>query len=612
MALSTPAPALPRWDLDGIYPGAESLAFANDLEAVMSGIDRLVALYDQHEIAADGPELDPDDAATRADAVIEASNHFHGQLRPLAAYLHARLTTDTADEVAAARNSRLQVRLAELGALASRWEGWVARHEPESLAARSPVAAEHRFALDRAAAAASHRMSDGEEALAAALRPSGSLSWSKLHRDLTSAIVVELDRGDGPERLAMSTTRGLATHADTGVRAAGHAAELAAWEQHEVPLAATLNGAIGERVVLNRRRRWDDDLDAALFANNVDRGTVEAMHAAVDRSLPAFRRYLRAKAEVLDPGAAPGLAWSDLFAPVADGSTAIPWPDALDRVRDAFSRYDPSLVALLDRAVADRWIDAEPRSGKVDGAFCLPVRPGESRVLLNYDGSAKSVSTLAHELGHAFHGTQLAERTPWQRTTPMALAETASIFCETLLVESLLTDAGTDADLRLALLDVDLQGATQVVVDIRSRFLFEHELCRRRAERALAPSELCGAMGDAQAAAYGNGLRSGSSHRYMWAVKSHYFTPFYNWPYTFGLLFGLGLFARFVADPDRFRQGYHDLLSRTGMDDAATLADAFAIDVRSEEFWAGSLGVLERRIDDFVELAATGAGTASR
>src|SRR5262249_50293625 len=151
-----------------------------------------------------------------------------------------------------------------------------------------------------------------------------------------------------------------------------------------------------------------------------------------------------------------------------------------------------------------------------------------------------SISTLAHELGHAFHNVALAPRTPMQRRLPMALAETASIFCETLLFEHAAEHAADDRE-RLSLLDTPLVGVTRTVVDIHSRFLFEPELCARRRRRTLSVDQLRAAMLDAQEAAYGDGLHPDHRHEYMWAVKGHYFTPFYNWPYTFGLLFGIGL-----------------------------------------------------------------------
>jgi oligoendopeptidase F len=225
-----------------------------------------------------------------------------------------------------------------------------------------------------------------------------------------------------------------------------------------------------------------------------------------------------------------------------------------------------------------------------------------SLVLLNWSGSVDAAQTAAHELGHAFHNVQLADRTALQRRVPMALAETASIFCETLVVEEAL--GRLDGDERLAMLDVDLIGSNQVVVDIHSRLLFERELFARRSQRKVSVDELGEMMLQAQQDAYGDGLDQATAHPYMWAVKPHYYSShFYNWPYTYGLLFGLGLFARYRADPDRFRANYDDVLSRCGMETAEELAARFGFDVTDVEFWRSSLDVVRTRMADYERLA---------
>ena len=259
-----------------------------------------------------------------------------------------------------------------------------------------------------------------------------------------------------------------------------------------------------------------------------------------------------------------------------------------------------TLQQLIGRSIAGDTIIVE---GTVSEGS---IHVDRSLVLLNWSGSAESTQTTAHELGHAYHNTTLAERTSLQRRLPMALAETASIFCETLVVEAGLARLGApdDAAERLALLDVDLQGSNQVVVDIRSRFTFETEVFARRQRRTLGASELCELMTEAQAEAYGDGLDQATAHPYMWLLKPHYYgSHFYNWPYTYGLLFGLGLFARYQADPEHFRSGYDTLLSRAGMDTAEELGAAFGLDVTDEAFWTASLDVIRARIDAYVELA---------
>ena len=594
--------ALPHWDVTTFFPALEGREVAVAHESTVADLARLVALYDRHDVRG-GPHRSPTPADVAAtEEVLAATNALLDQVRTLGGYLYTFVATDTGNDRAAGLRSRLQTDLTDLSRLTTRFDAWVARLGADELVAASPVVAEHAHALHRAQAAADHQMSEAEEGLAADLRLSGSTAWERLHGQVTAGLVATVAPTDGhpePEVLPVTVVRGLAHDPDPARRRAAYDAELVAWESVSVPLAAALNGAKGETVVLNRRRGWGDALEPALFVNGVDRATLDAMHTQVDAALGDFRRYLRAKARLL--GHDGGLPWWDLFAPV--GSAAddqVGWAEAVDRVRSAFGGYSSGLVALVERAAADGWIDAEPRAGKQGGAFCLPVRGGESRVMLNFDGSPDSVRTLAHELGHAYHNTNLAERSPLQRRTPMALAETASIFCETILVEAGL--AATPPEGRLGLLDVDLQAACQTVVDIRSRFLFESALCERRPAQTLPVAELCQLMVDAQLAAYGDGLDPTALHPWMWAVKGHYFTPFYNWPYTYGLLFGIGLYARYREDPDGFRAGYDDLLSATGMADAADLAARFGIDVRDRAFWKSSLDVLRARIDDFVAL----------
>ena len=191
----------------------------------------------------------------------------------------------------------------------------------------------------------------------------------------------------------------------------------------------------------------------------------------------------------------------------------------------------------------------------------------------------------------------------WGRNTPMTLAETASTFCETILRKAAI-EQGSD-DEKLSILEGGLVDAGQIVVDITSRFLFEQSVIDARDKGTLTADDFCKLMVDAQKQTYGDAIVEESLHPYMWAVKSHYYSPnraFYNYPYMFGLLFGLGLYAKYVEDAEAFKANYDDLLASTGSADAATLAARFGIDTRSKEFWTSSLDVIRQDIDEFVAL----------
>jgi pepF/M3 family oligoendopeptidase len=589
--------SLPRWDLSVYFPSVTSPEFDAAFAAVVARIVAFGELCDRHGIAERPTAPLTESDVVAFEAVATEFNGLLDDLRVIRAYVHGFVATDSRDADAQARASDLRRESIPLSLLSVRFTAWLGALDTEALIARSPLAAAHAYYVREAKVAATHLMPAPEEALAAQLNLSGSSAWGRLHGDITSQLLVDSDG----EKQPMSVVRARATDPDPGVRSRAYAAELATWQTVAVPLAAALNSIKHETNVLTAKRGWADPLDAACFANHIDRPTLDAMLSAATASFPAFRRYLRAKARLVS--GASQLAWHDLFAPVGKESQPWSWADAETFIEGNFRAYSPKMGDFARRTFAERWIDAEPRPGKRDGAFCMGTRPGESRILQNYRPSFDGVSTLAHELGHAYHNRCLAERTPMQGGTPMTLAETASIFCETIVTNAAL-GALTDPQEQLAILEGSLQNSTQVVVDISSRFLFERAVLEKRRERDLSPEELCTLMVQSQKDTYGDGLDPGALHPYMWAVKGHYYgATYYNFPYMFGLLFGLGLYARYQADPDGFRAGYDELLSATGLDDAATLAARFGIDIRQEAFWKSSLDVIGAQIERFERLA---------
>jgi oligoendopeptidase F len=598
---STDTGDLPRWSVADVHESLDARSFTEAHERVSAGADRLVALFDEHDIRAVDPRPVTAADGEAADAVISAYNALSDEFRELGATVYATLTTDSRDELAQSLASRLDLDEAKVGPLLARLADWVHALGVDELAAVSTEVAEHRGPLQRLDERAGHQMTEPEEHLYAELSTTGSGAWSRLQQDVSSQLTTEVEFPDGrTETLPMPAVRGLATSPDADVRKAAYDAEMRAWPTIATPVAAAMNAIKGEANTINRRRNWDSPLDASLFANSVSRPTFDAMQSAITASLPDFRRWMRIKSKL--HGHDGGLPWWDHVAPLPHVSASISWSEGVDWVKSAFSTYSNRLAGIVDRALDEQWIDAEPRDGKVGGAFCLGFTGDRSLVLLNWAGSVESAQTTAHELGHAYHNTTLAGRTALQRRVPMALAETASIFCETLAVEAGL--ARLEGPERLALLDVDLAGSNQIVVDIHARFLFETKVFERRAKGALGVNELNELMLECQAEAYGDGVDHDHRHPYMWVLKPHYYSShFYNWPYTYGLLFGLGLYAEFRADPERFRVGYDDLLSRAGMDTAEELGAAFGLDVTDEAFWTASLDVCRDRIAQYERLA---------
>jgi pepF/M3 family oligoendopeptidase len=591
--------ALPHWDMTVVYPGLASPEFDQGFAHFAQQIADLRQLFDTHAIQAQATLDVTAPIAQVFETVTTRYNEVLAATTTLGSYLVCLVTTNTQDTLAQARYSEFQQQSSQLSLLGTRYVAWIGSLDVEKLIGISSLAQEHAYVLHRTSLQARHLMSPVEEELAAELELSSGSAWGKLHSDVTSRLLVSLELDGQRQELPMSMVRNLAFHTDREVRRTAYEAELAGWKQASVPLAAAMNSLKGQVNTLAQHRKWESPLDASLFAAGIDRPTLEAMLTAARESFPAFRRYLHAKARVLG---LEKLAWYDIFAPIGHDK---PWEygEARTFIVEKFGTYSQRLSDFASRAFSENWIDAEPRVGKVDGAYCTPLRGDESRVLTNFKPSFDGASTLAHELGHGYHNFNLAQRTELQKETPMTLAETASIFCETIVSHAALEKANKQE--QITILESSIQGSCQVVVDILSRFLFESRVFEARKQRELSVDEFNNLMLDAQKETYGDGLDESALHPYMWAMKPHYYSSqlsFYNYPYMFGLLFGLGLYGHYQRDPDAFQKGYDDLLSSTGLADAATLAARFGIDTRSTDFWRSSLEIVRQDIDLFEEL----------
>jgi pepF/M3 family oligoendopeptidase len=610
-ASTTALAALPHWDLIGIYPSLQSEEFAQAVTDLKQRLDDLDAYLIEYGLADAQPiETDPSRVKAASDGYLDRMNALLRLFTTMTAYVSGHVSTDSYDVVAKRLESELEmlgVRVRQLGLRFQAWLGRSADALPAVLELDGPARA-HAFYLRETAEQSRYLMSDAEESLAAELAPSSDGAWGKLQGTICSQLTVNFERNGQIEKLPIAALQAVGQHdPDPTVRQRAYTAELAAWTAVREPLAAALNGIKGTANVLNQRRGRSDALHAPIDQARLDRATLDTMLGAMRASFPMFQRYFQAKAHRL--GHASALPWWDIFAPVGAPGGEQPhrftWPETADFIVTNFGTFSSRLANLAQRAFANNWIDAEPRDGKEGGAFCMRIPAlKESRVLCNFDGSLDQVSTVAHELGHAFHNECLANKTPLQIITPMTLAETASIFCQTLITDATLAVAESAGE-KLAILEAYLIDAAQVIVDISSRFLFEREVFERRAQAELSADDFCEIMVRCQKETYGPGLDERYLHAYMWAWKPHYYSgrlSFYNFPYAFGLLFGTGLYAIYQQRGKSFVPEYEELLASTGEANAADLALRFGIDIRRPEFWQGSLNLIGQRIDQYLAL----------
>ena len=596
---------LPHWDLSNVYPALESDELKRDIAQLKHDLDALQAFADAHQIRKGAPAQEDDAAQAALNGYLDLANDLLKRFGTVRAYLHSFISTDSYNQTARKMMSEVDPLGVQLSQIDTRFTGWIGdtRDALPRLTTQGTAKA-HAFYLHETAEQSRYLMSEAEESLAAELDLSGANAWTKLHGTVTSQLTVEFDRNGKPERLSMPALINIQQHdPDAEVRRSAYETEMAAWDGVKETLAAAMNGVKGEVITLNKRRGRPNALHSALDQGRIDQATLDAMLGAMQDSFPVFRKYMKNKAQRL--GHAGGLPWWDLMAPVGHNERVYPWNEAQQFVLTHFATFSDRLTAMTQVAFDKRWIDAEQRPGKRAGAFCMGVPAvEESRILCNYDGSLDQVSTIAHELGHAFHNECLKGKPELQTITPMTLAETASIFCETIIVDAALADAKS-ADEELSILETDLIGKTQVIVDITSRYLFETEVFKRREQAELSADELSALMLECQKQTYGDGLDERYLHKYMWTWKPHYYRAglsFYNFPYAFGLLFATGLYAIYKKEGKSFVPAYEQLLASTGEGTAADLAARFGIDIRSKAFWQASLDLIGERIDRYCSL----------
>ena len=579
-----------RWDLSYLYESFEDPKFKEDLKSLIPMAGELRAVLED-------PGLSDRE---RLEKLLLGSEALSRKADALGSFTYCTLAVDAENAAAGAAMDQLMAANNEQELVMSAVTRYISGVEDlDRVIGSSEELKSAAFAIKEKREQALHLIPEAVEPWVLKMSLSGGNAFSQLRDKLDSTLTVPF-RG---EDLPLSAVRGKAYDADPAVRKEAYEAELNAYKKIDLPMSCCLNSIKMEARTLSEARGYDSVLHMTLADSRMDRETLDALWTAVGEYLPHFRRYMRAKAKLL--GYEGGLKFHDLFAPVGSGSRTYTAEEAREILIREMGKFTPKMAAFIDKAFEDRWIDLYPRAGKTGGAFCAPVHFADrSLVMTNYQGSFSDVSTLAHELGHAWHNRCLAGLKYAMINVPMPLAETASIFNETMLSHQVLKACGDEE--RLTLLESGLMEANQTVVDIYSRFLFESEVVDTRADHAMTVDELKAAMLRAQEASYGDGLDPQARHPYMWACKSHYYSSgynFYNFPYAFGLLFGKGVFAKYLEKGPDFAPDYEKLLRSCGSAPVREVAASVGIDVGSADFWRSSLEVIRQDIDAFCVLA---------
>ena len=581
-----------EWDLTPLYKGIDTPEFRADC----AELEKLSA-----ELNAFAAHLPEDNRGAVLHRALELQERMARIIAPLFEYAGLRSAVNTADEEAVNASAKLQKLLSDTSAAEAAIKAYVGRTEDlEALIAADPFLGDYAYLLRTMKDDAKYTLDEKVEEALAKMNLSGGSAWENLQSYLTSTVTADY-RG---EKKTLSAVRNLAYDPDPAVRKDAYDAEIACYDRIRDGVCFALNSLKQQVTTECEMRRAGSPLEMTLRASRMKKTTLDAMIQAIEESLPIFWKYLRAKAKLL--GYEGGLKWWDLFAPVGKNTATYTVEDAKQYLLDHFRPFAPDMADMMERAFDEAWIDFFPRAGKVGGAFCANIACiRQSRVLTNFDGAFGDIVTLAHELGHAYHGMMIEEHRPLNLDYSMPVAETASTFNETVVMNAALAEA-KDPQVKLGLLESQLQDTTQIMCDIMSRYWFETAVFEKAKEGFAFPDELCRMMTDAQKRAYGDGLDPETLHPYMWVCKSHYYSAglsFYNFPYAFGGLFAAGLYAQYRREGEAFLPKYRALLKATtvsSVEDVAKMAD---IDLGDVNFWRSSLEIFKDRVDQFLALA---------
>ena len=577
------------WNLDPLYKGFDDPTFEADMMATKEKLDELEGLMGRL------PAMEPKQGLLAGITVQEEVSHLLGKLVNFAML---RQSANSKDAEAGSNLGRVLALYSRTAAPIAAFQDWAAKlPDLMELVMADEKLKNYEFLFRNMQENVRYLLPGQGEEIMARMQLTGGNAWSDLQGYLTSTVPVSYNG----ETTNLSTIRNLAHNADPAVRKAAYEAELQCYDRIKDAVAFALNSIKLETINDCQLRGYESPLERVLKNSYMKRETLDAMFSAIDEYLPKFWQYLKVKAKVL--GHENGLPWYDMFAPMGASSTKFTAESARDFLVELFRGFNPEEADMIAEAFDNAWIDFYPRDGKSGGAFCAGIESlGESRILTNFCGTFSDVVTLAHELGHAYHNLCIRDHQPLNRDYSMPVAETASTFNECVVMAAAIERAADKAE-KLALIENQLQDATQIICDIYSRYRFESRVFENREAQFMDADALSDMMLQAQKECYGDGLDHNVLHQYMWVNKSHYYGPsFYNFPYAFGGLFARGLYAQYEAEGESFVPKYKKLLYTTTVATAEDTAKVADIDLTDKTFWRNALQTIADQIDLFCQL----------
>ncbi|MCR3760178.1 M3 family oligoendopeptidase [Clostridium felsineum] len=462
---------------------------------------------------------------------------------------------------------------------------------------------EHKVYLKELVLKAKYLLDGREEFIINKMQSTGARNLERLYMETVGSEVEEISVDGKNDKFTLPELHEMLYSKDAVTRKKAYYKEIDLCRNLARVSASCINGISGEAINVCSLRDFNSPLEKVLMKSRMNVKTLEVMMEAIKESLPIFQKYFAKKAKVL--GYKSNLPFYDIYAPISDSDIKVSYDEAESLIISSFKNFSSKLSDFAGKVFKNRWIDAEPRKGKVNFGLSICVFPiKESRIIVNFNESYNDVSILAHEIGHAYHDSKLYSKSILNTEYPVPMAETASIFCETILSNELVNKLPKKE--AVDILEKDISNTAYFIVDFYGRYLFEKELYERRRSGILTIEELNEMMFKCMKKSYGKAIDQKTIHPYMWLNKAGYFMPeneFLNFPYSFGVLFSKGLYAKYVSNKKSFAEKYDKFLEQTSSMNMVDAAKLLEVDINSIEFFRASIKLIEKDIEKFIELA---------
>jgi len=590
-----------KWDLEGIFSGGSQSA---ELAAKLERINESLAAY-KEEVKNFSPIKEKREMGQLV-SILEKTEEIEKAVSQVVAFLECLTAQDVHDTKADQLNGEAYSLISEFQ---TAFTGFTIKlvQIDEALwreLLEDPALSEIAFYLNEKREHGKEQLSEAEEALINALKVDGYIGWSTHYDSLVKMIEIPYKDKDGGEvhLSAGQAFNKMMDDPDPNVRADLFVKWEKAWHEKAPLFADTLNHLGGFRLADYKAHGVTDFMKEPLQYNRMKKETLDVMWDVIAKNKQPFVDFLNRKAKIFGKEK---LSWVDVDAPIVTTEPKhYSYDEGAKFIIDNFSKFGYELPKFAEQAFENAWIEAEDRPGKRPGGFCTSFpETNESRIFMTYAGSPSGVATLAHELGHAFHSHVLNGKPFFNTEYAMNVAETASTFAEQICSDASVRAAGSDAE-KITLLDTKIQNAIAMFMNIHARFIFETNFYKERQKGLVSAERLDELMEAAQKESYQNSLSE--YHPSFWASKLHFYiaeVPFYNFPYTFGYLFSLGIYHLSLKEGKAFEEKYIALLQDTAAMTTEELAlKHLGVDLTKPDFWQAGVDLAIADVEEFLEL----------